>query len=147
MSDVLTREGYNVGSFAVDRHSTALAGEGGISEPQIIVGRKGVREAYLDETGSVVTKLHNNSYPESGVFAETWSSSFLKSIGTNSLLLTEMEGLTTSTEFPDTYLGDTFATISKLIATRDSRGSNVDMFYIERTGKVKSQKRSCLFKI
>lgn len=37
-------------------------------------------------------------------------------------------------EFPESYLGNTLETISKLIATRHVRGVDVDTFYIDRNG-------------
>ena len=134
MTDVLTQEGHNVGSFSVDGVSVALEGKPGVSDPPITIGRRGTGEVYLDETKEFLSKLHNKSAIDSGIFAETWSSSLMKSIELNELLNNEMEGLNTQTAFPDTYLGNTFSTVSRLIATREARGVDVDTFYIEKTG-------------
>ena len=135
MADVLTRDGHNVGSFSVDRFSVALVGKPGVSGSPMIVNRYGVPEVHLDDTKAILPHLHNTTQPDSGYFAEAWSASLMDSIATNELLRSELETRTTQVEFPDTYLGSTFETISKLIATRDIRGVDVDTFYIERGGK------------
>ena len=135
MSDVLTREGHNVGSFSVDGLSVALTGKPGASNAPITVDRSGVAKVHLDDTKSVLSKLHNTTHSDSGIFAETWSSSLMESIGTSELLRNELEGLKTHYKFPESYLGNTLETISKLIATRHVRGVDVDTFYIDRNGK------------
>ena len=135
MADVLSENDHNVGSFSVDRFSVALVGKPGSSSAPMIVDRNGIPQIYLDDTKEIFPKLHNSSEPNSGIFADTWSSALMDSIGTNDLLSSELEGITTMTEFPDSYLGDTFSTISKLISTRDVRGVDVDTFYIETGGK------------
>ena len=135
MSDVLTREGHNVGSFSVDRFSIALAGKPGISDPPIIVGRNGVPTIYLDDTKANLAKLHNATHPDSGIFADTWSSSLMESIGTNDRLSAELESVTTQVDFPNSYLGQSLETVSRLIATKDVRGVDVDTFYIEAGGE------------
>ena len=135
MSDVMTSKGYNVGSFSVDEVSVALAGKAGVSNAPVTVNRDGVGEVYLDEVKEVMSKLHNHTASDSGIFAETWSSSLLRSIEINQLLADETEGLTTKTEFPSSYLGKTFSTVSRLIATREARGVDIDTFYIEKKGK------------
>ena len=135
MADVLIREGHNVGSFSVDGFSVALAGEPGESGSPMIVNRNGFPAVHLDDIKATLPYLHNNTQPNSGYFAETWSRSLMDSIGTNDLLASELERITTQVEFPDTYLGSAFKTISRLIATRNIRGADVDTFYIERGGK------------
>ena len=137
MTDVLARGGHNVGSFSVDRYSVALVGKPGASEPPIIMSRNGISEMYLDDTEADLRKLHNNSDVDSGIFAESWSSSLINSIGTNKLLSTQMEGVATNVQFPDTALGHSLETVSRLIATRHVRGVDVDTFYIEKGGKLK----------
>ena len=137
MTDVLARKGHNVGSFSVDRFSVALVGKPGGSEPPIIVSRSGVPEIYLDDTEADLTKLHNTSDVDSGIFAESWSSSLINSIGTNKLLSTQLANVATHVQFPSSSLGRSLETVSRLIATRHVRGVDVDTFYIEKGGKLK----------
>ena len=135
MKDILSEEGHNVGSFSVNGLTVALVGKPGVSDSPVVVGREGVQEVYLDATRSELAKLHNKTRPESGVFAETWSSLLMESIGTNDLLGEQLDGLATFVEFPESNLGSSLETISKIIATRDDRGVDVDTFYISHPGK------------
>jgi hypothetical protein len=135
MTDILTREGSNIGSFSVDRFSVALAGKPSISDAPMIVDRGGVPQVYLDDIKADLAKLHNISHLDSGIFADTWSSSLMESIGTNDRLSAELESVTTQVDFPNSYLGQSLETISRLIATRHVRGVDVDTFYIEKGGK------------
>ena len=131
MSDILNREGRNVGSFSVDRFSVALVGTPGVSNAPFIVNRNGIPQAYLDDILTDLDKLHNVSQVDSGIFAETWSSSLMESIGVNELLGAGLENVTVTVDFPENTLGSSLQTISRLIATRDLRGVDVDTFYVE----------------
>ena len=135
MADILTRQGRNVGSFSVDRFSVALVGKPGVTKAPFIVDRNGVPQLYFDDMSEELSKLHNVSHAESGIFADTWSSSLMKSLGVNKLLSAGLSNVTINVEFPETYLGYTLETVSKLIATKDLRGADLDTFYIEMGGK------------
>ncbi len=114
MTDVLSRNGHEIGSFSVDGLSVALVGKPGVTKAPVIVGRRGVPALYLDETSSVLPKLHNESEIESGIFAETWSSSMMEAIEINELLRAELDGKESYIKFPDTFLGNSLETISKV---------------------------------
>ena len=135
MSDVLTGEGHNVGSFSVDRNSIALVGKPGGSPTPMTVNSRGLSELHLDDIIDVLPNLHNTSELGSGIFAEKWSGSLLNAIETNDLLSEGLANVTTTVQFPDTYLGYTLSTVARVIATREIRGTDVDMFYIEQGGK------------
>lgn len=135
MTDVLTSKGHNTGSFSVDRFSVAVVGEPGVTEAPMIINRDGLPELYLDATtDAILGKLHNTSSANSGIFAETWSASLIDGIGTNKLFSSELKNTTTNGTFPDTNLGKSLETISKVIATRDVRGVDVDTFYVGLSG-------------
>ena len=135
ISDVLTRSGRTVGKFSLDRHSVALVGIPGVTKNPIIVNQNGVVEFKVsDEIRSLIRSLHNKTLPESGFFGETWSSSFLDSLGSSEMLTTALDGVAIDVEFPSTYLGKQLQTVSRLIATREDRGVDTDMFYVEIFG-------------
>ena len=136
MRDILVDNGHNVGSFTVDGFSAALTGETGKSDAPIKVTATGVPEMYLEETEEYLSKLHNVSVEDSGLFAETWSSSLMESVETNKLLSSELKNVTTIIEFPRNYLGRTMETVAHLIATREARGVDIDTFYIQRGGEI-----------
>ncbi len=138
MTDVLTRYGYNTGSFAVEKNSVALVGRPGVSIPPIVVGNKGFPHIYLDnDVKNVFPKLHNNTEADSGIFAESWSSALMDSVGNNELLSNLLDSVYTTTEFPNSDLGYGLETVARLIATKDIRGVDVDTFYIEAGGEFK----------
>ena len=135
MSDILTRQGRNVGAFSVGGFSVALVGQPGVSKSPFIVDRNGVPPLYFNEILDDLDKLHNVSHTDSGIFADTWSSSLMESLGANQLLSAGLADVTVNVEFPQTHLGSTLQTISKLIATKDLRGVDLDTFYTEMGGK------------
>ena len=135
MGDILTKTGHNVGSFSIDRFSIALVGEPGVSETPMTVSSRGLSELHLDDIIDILPDLHNASEPDSGIFAETWSSNLLNAIETNDLLGEGLANATTSVDFPNTYLGQTLSTVSRVIATRELRGADVDTFFIQQGGK------------
>ena len=135
MTDILNEKGHHVGSFSVDGLTVALVGKPGISDSPIVISYQGVQEVHLDSTQSELSQLHNETHPDSGVFAEMWSSMLMKSIGTNNLLGRQLDDLTTYVDFPESYLGNSLETIAKIISTRQDRGVDVDTFYISQKGK------------
>lgn len=134
MSDVLVKQGNNVGSFSLDRYSVALVGRPGISASPMIVNRNGVPSIYMDDVKDMVGSLHNTTELSSGFFGETWSESLMESLGINELLSTKLSDVVTSVEFPSTHFGSQLNTVTRLMATRDARGVDTDTFYVEIGG-------------
>ncbi len=135
MKDILQQKGNNVGSFSVNHLTITSIGKPGVSDSPVVVGQRGVQEVYLDSMREELSKLHNETHPDSGAFADMWSSLLMESIGINDLLGKQLDGLNTFVEFPDTNLGNSLETISKIISTRQIRGVDVDTFYISQKGK------------
>lgn len=137
MTDILSRQGHNVGSFSVDRFSVALVGQPGATAAPMIVNRDGVPAVYLEKkTRDIIKQIHNSSHPESGFFGDTWSAALSESLNTNDLLSAELEGIQLKTEFPTSYLSRQLGTVSKIIASRNARGVNADTFYVEVGGEI-----------
>ena len=130
ISDVLTSYGSNVGSFSIDRFSTAVTGVPGVSSPPIIVKRNGIAPVYMSEnTESWMKKIHNSTdILSSGFFSETWSSALLESLDVNRLLGAAVDKATTTIRFPDTTFGEQLEAVAKLIATRDERSVDKGRF-------------------
>ena len=112
-----------------------MVGEPGITESPIIISNRGVTPLYFDDKGKeLIPNLHNTSDIDGGIFADTWSASLMKAIGTNNLLTDQLSGTSTTTEFPNNHLGYSLNTVARLIKTREVRGVDVDTFYIETGG-------------
>ena len=135
ISDILSSNGQNIGSFSVDRYSVALVGSPGMTAAPMIVNRNGVPEVYMDDTQDFMTDLHRATSHDSGIFAETWSASMMESLGINHLLSSELQDVSTHTVFPNAYFASQLQTVARLIATREARGVDTDTFYVEIGGK------------
>ena len=135
VADVLTKNGNNVGSFSVDRYSIALIGKPGMSDAPMIVNRNGVPDKYLDDISDYIPNLHKETTADSGYFGETWSASLIEGLSTNDVLSAELKNVEVGTAFPNSYLARQLETVARLIATRESRGVDTDVFYVETGGK------------
>ena len=132
MTDVLTAKyGHYTSPFSIGQFSIATAGRPNKSGAPTVVNGKGVSHFYLDnELKNSIAKLHNKTESDSGLFAESWSESLMESIGNGELLNKLLNSVKTTATFPNTGLGKDFQTISRLIATRELRGVDVDTFYV-----------------
>mmetsp|Transcript_9446 Transcript_9446/g.14068 ORF Transcript_9446/g.14068 Transcript_9446/m.14068 type:complete len:383 (-) Transcript_9446:147-1295(-) len=133
MVDVLGRKGYNTASFALDRNSIALEGNPGESKP-VTIGKDGLANIYLDpDVNNVFTKLHNKTESDSGIFGDSWSTSLVDSVLNTQLLheaLNSVGGAATSVNFPNTHVGSSLKYVSRMIASREARGADVDVFRV-----------------
>jgi len=77
-----------------------------------------------------MSKIHNKTSIESGIFADSWSASLMDSVVTSENLNDALRSVKTTVKFPNTEVGEKFSTISKLIATRKIRGVDVDTFHV-----------------
>ena len=136
MTDILSQNGHNTGSFSINGNSIAPTGKPGMTSTPMIVDAGGFAKIHLNDIRDTIPKLHNVSQFDSGIFADTWSSSLQESIDTNELLRTEFENVTITTEFPDTSLAKSLKTVAKLIGTRHKRGADVDTFFVNMGGKI-----------
>jgi len=136
MTDVLTKKGHVVGSFSLDRYSVSILGQPGVSAaPMIVSSGNGVTPFYASNTlRGLIPTLHKQSQVDSGYFSEAWSNALMQSINVNELLSTALLNVSTSSVFPNTYLGQQLRTVARLIATRTKRGVDTDTFYVEIGG-------------
>lgn len=134
MADALTGKGHNVGSFSVDRFSVALVGQPGVTTAPMIVEDDGISEFHLEDLESMIGNLHNNTPHDSGFFGEMWSDALMAAVDTNKLLAAELDNVATNTTFPDSYLSRQLETVARLIETREARGVDTDIFYVEIGG-------------
>mmetsp|Transcript_1433 Transcript_1433/g.2264 ORF Transcript_1433/g.2264 Transcript_1433/m.2264 type:complete len:3782 (+) Transcript_1433:192-11537(+) len=138
MSDILSSKGNNVGSFSIDHSSVALIGQPGVGSETFILGQNGISEFNPDPSvpnmTDSISALNAATSADSGFFAETWSEELLKSLAHNDLLHTTLSGITTTSTFPETQLGRKLEIVAKMIETREQRGVDMDMFYVEIGG-------------
>jgi len=139
IADVLNRLGYNAGTVSVRGVAEALTSS---DSPLTIVESDGIEKMnpnpYSVLSDSFVTRVRNINKATnigSGLFAETWGSLLSDGIGENELLFDALDSATLQQTFTDdNYLSRQFAAVAKLIKTRDVRGTDRDIFYVEQTG-------------
>ncbi len=137
LSDALiSEEGMNVNRFNIYDRAEGLEGRNGI-DPYIIDA--GGIPAFNEDASSVdmldlIKKLNAAADYDSGVFADLWSGAFLSSLNANQNLVGALDTIKLSSSYHDDKLGNAMKMISKLIATRDIRGVDRDIFYVSMSG-------------
>ena len=138
ISDSLERNGMSVGAFSLDTTSVALTGHPGESPSQQIISNHGINSfnpvPSIENMTSIISAINEATTADSGFFAETWSDELIRSLNHNNLMLEALDGVENFNEFPSSWLGRKLQTVAKVIATRESRGVDRDMFYLDIGG-------------
>ena len=138
ISDSLERNGMSVGAFSLDTTSVALTGHPGESPSQQIISNNGINSfnpvPSIENMTSIISAINEATTADSGFFAETWSDELIRSLNHNNLMLEALDGVENFNEFPSSWLGRKLQTVAKVIATRESRGVDRDMFYLDIGG-------------
>ncbi len=136
MADVLNGFGHNAQGFSVGRYSVALVGSPTGVGPPMIVNSGGVPKIDIgDKIKNAIKHLHNKTSPDSGFFAETWSDEMNRAFNANDLLRERMQNIKTNITFPGSNLGSSLSTVARLMALREERGADTDIFFIEMGGE------------
>uniref|UniRef100_A0A7S4RJB1 DUF1501 domain-containing protein n=1 Tax=Ditylum brightwellii TaxID=49249 RepID=A0A7S4RJB1_9STRA len=138
MADVMTADNYTFGSFSIDWHSEALVGKAGMSPAPSTVSQHGTN-AFNSDSLSVnmnnrIIALNEATSADSGVFSEQWSAEMLHSLLKNEALHSALSGTTIETNFPDNHLGRQLKMVTRLIATRETRRVDRDVFFVQMGG-------------
>jgi len=138
MADVLTQAGIPANTFSVDGQQICLAGEAGEGPLQTVVSENGVpdfnEDPSIDNMIDVIKALNNATTADSGFYAETWSSKFLDALDKQQLLKEEVDATTVTATFPGSTTAKELAMVTRIMQTRESRGSKRDIFYVGDTG-------------
>lgn len=82
----------------------------------------------------VMRSLNTKTVPTSPYFADTWSSKFSSFLSQQVQLKAAVDGTTVFTEFPSSSIGQQLQLVTQLMQTRDGRGKNRDIFYVQDSG-------------
>jgi len=138
ISDSLSKQGYKVQSFSIDRFSVALTGFPGSSPSPLTINQRGVSNFNADpsipDMDDIIAQINSETSKDSGFFAETWSDSLFDSMNKNSYFQNALQSVDTDIEFPMNSLGNQLATVSRLLKTRQERDVDRDTFYVEIGG-------------
>ena len=136
MTDVLQMKGYRTSRTAIDSPSANLASRSASTPPIVTMSSRGVSTFNLDPLSPtmrsvVVDQLNSGA---SGLYGDLWSTLLKRSINQTDELFTTLKNTPTKTIFPSTALGNRFKIAAQLIAARESRGVDRDVFFIPFDG-------------
>ena len=139
MLDVLSKNGFNANAVSVDSISEALVS----SFVDLLVISSDEYEKF-DPISSFssdpnvlfnkVSELNKATNLGSNLFAETYSSILHKGLAENLLLYEALQSTSLDTTFPDSSISDQFQTTAKMMKTKDVRGVDRDIFYVQMNG-------------
>ena len=70
----------------------------------------------------------------SSFYGDIWSNQVYQSLSENDLLFDTYNGVQLSTNFPTSRLSAQFPAVARLIQTKDDRGKDRDIFFVEMPG-------------
>lgn len=138
MRDILKMQGLGVGAFSINANSISLIGDPGVSSSPMILSDTGVTEFNRNPSqtnmSDIIADLNGQTTENSGLFGELFSDELLTSLSHNQLMYDTLNGLDNLVVFPSDGLGRQLSTASKMIATREQRGTDADVFFLSYGG-------------
>jgi len=138
MSDVFSQSGIPTNTFSIDGQQILLTGEAGQGPSQFILSSSGLSDFNADpsigDMNDVIMSLNNATTPDSGFFAETWSSKLSEAMMKQEQLKTEVDNTSVTAAFPDSGIGRQLQMVSRIMQTRQARGVKRDIFYVTDGG-------------
>merc|ERR1719203_1460610 len=139
MADVLTKKGYNTGSYSMSGDNFVLLGEPFESPEVNHFNFQGVKQfneiPSIDGMNVTMAKLNNPTTTMSGKFGKTWSDIFDSSIRQTETLYDVLNSVTLDTSFPtNTGFVSSLAQVSKVIKARNEIGNDRQFFFINAGG-------------
>lgn len=134
MLDILGMNGFKPGSISVNGIASSLRSQ---SSPTFVVDPNGFAQvnpvARVGVTTDITDKLklvNTAASVTSSFYGETWSDSLLKALDENDLMYEEFTNAYVNASFPDTDLGRQLRTVAMAMKTRDTRGTDRDVFNV-----------------
>jgi len=139
MADILTQKGIPTNLFSIDGQQVLLSGQPGQGGPtQFTLSSQGVSSFNANPSISnmedVIKSLNNDTTASSGFYAETFSAKLSESLDKQQQLKAEIDQTVVTTTFPGGSTSDEFEMITRIMQTREARGSNRDIFFAEDGG-------------
>jgi hypothetical protein len=139
MAKVLTDAGIPTNLFSINGQQMFLTGELGSGPTQYILNSNGLTafnaEPSIANMNDVIKTLNNENTADSGFHAETWSSKLSESLNRQKSLKEKVDLTNVTTLFPlGGGISDQFKLVTRLMQTRESRGSKRDIFYVQDGG-------------
>ena len=133
--DALAADNYKTGAISVAGSAPPIASK---STPLLVVNPKGYEKfdqvPWTSNVAAAVRQANSATTVGSSYYGDTWSNQVYQSLSENDLLFDTYNGVQLSTSFPSSRLGAQFAAVSRLIQTKDDRGKDRDIFFVEMPG-------------
>jgi uncharacterized protein (DUF1501 family)/uncharacterized protein (DUF1800 family) len=135
--DLLSSEayGYDVGALSVSGVAEALVSK---LTPLFVINPYEFEEVnpipFKENVMTPIKLVNNANALGSSLYGETWSNLLFQALGENKLLFDALTETELDTDFPESHLGHQFESISRLVKSKDVRGTDRDVFYAEIGG-------------
>ena len=138
--DILKRKGFSPQPITVQDASVATVGLPGVEfDPLLISAYETARfnpstagEAF--DLKPYVKVLNNITQSQSSLYGEVWSSRLVKALNDNEAILKAISTTQLYNTFPNTDYSSKLRAVSTLIASRNQRGTDRDVFYLSLGG-------------
>ena len=139
MATILTKRGIPTNLFSIDGQQVLLSGQPGEGGPtQFTLSSQGLSSfnanPSISNMDQVIKSLNNDTTAESGFYAETFSAKLSESLYKQQQLKTEIDQTVVTTTFPGGSTSDEFEMITRIMQTREARGSVRDIFFAQDGG-------------
>jgi uncharacterized protein (DUF1501 family) len=138
MIDVLKRNGLATSSATVAVDTMLLAGDPfknhPVTELPWSLPKLFNRGPSSENMQEVILDLNGATKMDSGLFGETWASKLYQALAENSQQAHIYENYPVDTDFPSGGMGNNFKSASQWIKSRDERGVQREVFYIQHGG-------------
>eukprot|EP00546_Thalassionema_frauenfeldii_P010113 CAMPEP_0178928808 /NCGR_PEP_ID=MMETSP0786-20121207/20156_1 /TAXON_ID=186022 /ORGANISM="Thalassionema frauenfeldii, Strain CCMP 1798" /LENGTH=1403 /DNA_ID=CAMNT_0020604807 /DNA_START=186 /DNA_END=4393 /DNA_ORIENTATION=+ len=140
--DIMQGKNYTVGPSGINGNSKSLAGNPEIARNVDVIHHSGLKTFYERATSSSYDRqemrdmfvlLNNRTKPESGLFGEHWSQSFVNAIDRSADLKAAIDAVSLTQGYPG-YAGSRLSMAAKIIKSREARGVNRDAIYFTLGG-------------
>ena len=138
MATILTDAGIPTNLFSINGQQMFLTGEVGFGPAQFILHSSGLTAFNSDPSvanmNNVIKSLNDDNTADSGFHAETWSSKLTESINRQKSLKEKVDLTNVTTLFPVGGIADQLKLVTRIMQTREARGSKRDIFYVQDAG-------------
>jgi uncharacterized protein (DUF1501 family) len=135
MVDILTKNGMKTSSMSVSGIASALVSK---LNPLFVLDPYNYEKVnpipWAEDILGQIKVLNNANKLGSSLFGDAWSSLLVQALGENKLLYDAITSTSLAAEFPDTWLAQELEVVAKMIKTKNIRGSDRDIFYVDIGG-------------
>jgi uncharacterized protein (DUF1501 family) len=135
MIDVLIKNGLKASSMSISGIANALVSK---LSPLFVIDPYNYEKVnpipWADDILGHIKVLNNANRLGGNLFGDAWSSLLVRSLNENKLLYDAITNTKLNTEFPDRWLAQQMEVVAKMIKTKNVRGSDRDIFFVDLGG-------------